>query len=133
MKMLHLTRFATIALLAMSAKLSYAADLSAQDKQFLDGYEKVRSALAADDVEGAKKAAVELGEQGAALSSSDKLSTVRSEFEKLSSRAIELGRGQDGYYVVNCPMLKKDWLQTSTKISNPYAGKSMPDCGVIKK
>lgn len=122
-----------IATLVLSLTVSHAADLSADEKQFLDGYEKVRSALAADDVEGAKKAAVELGEQGAALSSSDKLSTVRSEFEKLSSRAIELGRGQDGYYVVNCPMLKKDWLQTSTKISNPYAGKSMPDCGVIKK
>jgi hypothetical protein len=133
MKLLHLTRFATIGLLAMSASLSYASDLSSEDKQFLVGYEKVRSALAADDLDGAKQAAAELGAQGAALSSSDKLSAVRSEFEKLSSRAIELGRGQDGYYVVNCPMLKKDWLQTSTKISNPYAGKSMPDCGVIKK
>ncbi len=131
--MRHLTRFATIALLAMSTSLSYAADLSSHDKQFLDGYEKVRSALAADDLNGAKQAAAALGEQGAALSSSDKLTAARTEFEKLSSRAIELGRGQDGYYVANCPMLKKDWLQTSTKISNPYAGKSMPECGVIKK
>lgn len=133
MKMRHLPRLATIALLAASTKLSFAADLSPQDKQFLDGYEKVRSALAVDDLNGAKQAAAELGEQGAALSSSDKLPAARTEFEKLSSRAIELGRGHDGYYVVNCPMLKKDWLQNSTKISNPYAGKSMADCGVIKK
>ncbi len=133
MKMRYLIRLAAIALLAMSTSLSYATDLSSQDKHFLDGYEKVRSALAADDLGGARQAAAELGGQGAVLSSSDKLIAARSEFEKLSSRAIELGGGHDGYYVVNCPMLKKDWLQTSTKISNPYAGKSMPECGVIKK
>jgi len=133
MKMRHLTPIATTALLAISIRLGYAADFSSQDKQFLDGYEKVRAALAADDLNGAKQAAPGLGKQGAALSSSDKLTAARTEFEKLSSRAIELGRGQDGYYVANCPMLKKDWLQTSTKISNPYAGKSMPECGVIKK
>ena len=34
-----------------------AAELSAADKQYLFGYEKVRTAMAADDVDGAKKAA----------------------------------------------------------------------------
>lgn len=110
-----------------------AAELSADDKRFLAGYEKVRAALAADDLTAAQKAAVELGEQGTALSKSDKIDAARSEFAKLSQRAIELGRGQSGYFVVNCPMLRKDWLQTSTTISNPYAGKSMLECGVIRK
>ncbi len=133
MKMRHLTPLATTALLAISMSLGYAADFSSQDKQFLDGYEKVRTALAADDLNGAKQAAGELGEQGAGLAKSEKIDAARSEFAKLSERAIALGRGQSGYYVANCPMLKKDWLQTSTKISNPYAGKSMLECGVIRK
>lgn len=133
MNLRYLTLFATIALFAASIGFGYAADLSSNDKQFLDGYEKIRSALAADDLSGARQAAAELGEEGASLSSSDKLSTARSEFEKLSERAIDMGRGKNGYYVANCPMLKKDWLQISKKISNPYAGKSMLECGVIRK
>ncbi len=129
----YLTFLGTIAAVALSLTVTWAADLSSDDKQFLDAYEKVRAALAADDLDSAKQAAGELGEQGAALSKSEKLTAARSEFEKLSERAIGLGRGRDGYYVANCPMVKKDWLQTSTKISNPYAGKSMLECGVIKK
>ena len=121
-----------IALLALPLG-SQAAELSPADKEFLAGYEKVRAALAADDLSGAKEAAEEMGEDGAAIAKSQKIDAARSEFTKLSERAIQLGRGQSGYYVANCPMLKKDWLQTSTKISNPYAGSSMPECGVIKK
>jgi hypothetical protein len=109
-----------------------AAELSAEDTQFLAGYERVRAALAADDFEAAKTAAAELGEKGEAVAKSENIKAARSEFTKLSERAIELGRGQSGYYVANCPMLKKDWLQTSTKISNPYDPK-MPECGVIRK
>jgi hypothetical protein len=30
-------------------------------------------------------------------------------------------------------MLKKEWVQTSTTISNPYGGKEMVSCGEIKK
>jgi poly-gamma-glutamate capsule biosynthesis protein CapA/YwtB (metallophosphatase superfamily) len=110
-----------------------AADLTASDKQFLAGYEKVRAALAADDLAGAKKAAGELGNDSAAITAADKIATARASFAKLSEHAITLVTGQPGYYVVNCPMLKKDWVQTSDKISNPYAGKEMLTCGVVKK
>ena len=122
-----------ISALALALPTSEAAELSAEEKQFLAGYEKVRAALAADDLNAAKQAAGELGEQGTALSKSEKIDGARADFVKLSERAIQLGRGQSGYYVANCPMLKKDWLQTSAKISNPYAGSSMPTCGVIRK
>ena len=44
-----------------------------------------------------------------------------------------MAAGQSGYYVVNCPMLKKDWVQNSEKIANPYGGKEMASCGEIKK
>ncbi len=133
MKTHRLTILSALSALALCATASQAADLSTEDKQFLAGYEKVRSALATDDLNGAKQAAGELGEAGSALAKSEKIDAARAEFTKMSERAIQLGRGQSGYYVVNCPMLKKDWLQSSTKISNPYAGKLMPDCGVIKK
>ncbi len=133
MKTFSVSFLNAIAVLAVSLSGGNASDLSADDKTFLDGYEKVRVALAADDLSAAKTAAGELGEQGAALASSDTIKAARAEFTNLSERAIELGRGQEGYYVANCPMLKKDWLQTSTAISNPYAGKSMLECGVIRK
>ncbi|CAN5439011.1 hypothetical protein BH18VER1_BH18VER1_05140 [soil metagenome] len=133
MKTLRRTFVNVIVALAFSVSAGKASDLSAEDKTFLDRYEKVRAALAADDLSTAKTAAGELGEQGAAVAKSDTIKAARSEFTKLSERAIELGRGKEGYYVANCPMLKKDWLQTSTKISNPYAGKSMLECGVIRK
>ena len=120
-----------VAFLAISIA-TQAADLTAEDKQFLSGYEKVRAALAADDLSAAKSAATALGEEGAALAKSDDIKAARAAFTKLSERAIELGRGQSGYHVANCPMLKKDWLQTSTEISNPYDPK-MPKCGVIRK
>lgn len=133
MKTSPLTILLTSAALLLNCNPSHAVELTTDDKQFLSGYEKVRSALAADDLNRAQQAAGEMGEAGATLAKSEKLEAARAEFTELSERAIQLGRGQSGYYVVNCPMLKKDWLQNSTKVSNPYAGKSMPDCGVIKK
>src|SRR5213080_4284224 len=61
------------------------------------------------------------------------LQEARSAFEKLSGRAKTMIAGQSGYYVAHCPMLNKDWVQTSTTISNPYGGKDMVSCGEIKK
>ena len=108
-----------------------AAPLSDNDKQFLAGYEKVRAALAADDLGAAK--AIDLGDDGVALAKSSSLKEARLAFEKLSDKAKKTAAGQSGYYVVNCPMLKKDWVQTSEKIGNPYYGKEMASCGEIKK
>jgi hypothetical protein len=118
---------------ALGAGLVQAASLSDNDKQFLAAYEKVRSALADDDLGGAKAAAGNLGDDGAALAKSASLKEARIAFEKLSDKAKQLVAGQPGYYVVNCPMLKKDWVQTSEKIGNPYYGKEMASCGEIKK
>jgi len=109
------------------------AAVSDTDKQFLAGYEKVRAALAADDLDKAKTAAGDLGDEGATLAKSGSLKEARVAFEKLSEKAKTLAAGQSGYYVVNCPMLKKDWVQNSEKISNPYAGKQMATCGEIRK
>lgn len=129
--LLHFVAGALVLFVMLS--VAYATELSSADTQFLAGYEKVRAALAADDLAGAKIAATDLGNDSAAITAADKLATARTAFAKLSEHAITLAKGQPGYYVVNCPMVKKDWVQTSDKISNPYAGKEMLTCGVVKK
>ncbi len=116
-----------------SAVAAETATLSDKDKQFLAGYEKAHTALAADDLSGAKAAAADLGNDGAELSKSSSLNDARSAFEKLSAKAKQLATGQPGYHVYHCPMLKKDWVQTSTTTANPYGGKDMVTCGEIQK
>src|SRR5438128_257420 len=124
--------FAAIAL-GMSASPGYAANLSDQDKKFLTSYEKIHMALAADDLAGAKTAATELGGSGDDIAKAHSLHDARAGFEKLSAHAKKITPGQSGYHVAHCPMLNKDWVQTSTTISNPYGGKEMINCGEIQK
>jgi hypothetical protein len=124
--------FAAIAL-GMSASLGQAANLSDQDKKFLTSYEKIHIALAADDLAGAKTAATELGESGNDIAKANSLNDARAGFEKLSVHAKTAAAGQSGYHVAHCPMLNKDWVQTSTTIANPYGGKQMVGCGEIQK
>jgi hypothetical protein len=118
---------------AFTSAIGAAGPLSESEKQFLVAYEKARTALAADDLSGAKAAANDLGAEGGDLAKSNSLKEARAAFEKLSEKAKQLAAGQPGYYVVHCPMLKKDWVQTSEKIANPYYGKEMATCGEIKK
>src|SRR6266581_4392281 len=110
-----------------------AANLSDQDKQFLTAYGKAHDALVADDLAGAKKAGTDLGSDGVDLSKSKSLDEARAAFGELSDKAVKLAAEQSGYHVAHCPMLNKDWVQTSTTIANPYGGKGMISCGEIKK
>ncbi len=112
------------------AASAVAADLTPEDKSFLAGYEHVRAALAADDLTAAKKAAPEAGD--AKLADAASLAAARQEFADLSAKAVPLAKGQPGYFIVYCPMAKKDWVQTSKSISNPYEGKEMLSCGIVK-
>lgn len=80
-----------------------------------------------------RRPATELGDMGTDIAKAKSLQEARSAFEKLSRRAKTKIAGQSGYYVAHCPMLNKDRVQTSTTISNPYAGKEMVGCGEIKK
>ena len=115
------------------ASLGQAANLSDQDKKFLTSYEKIHIALAADDLADAKTAATELGDSGKDIANANSLKNARAGFEKLSAHVKTLTAGQSGYHVAHCPMLNKDWVQTSTTISNPYGGKEMIGCGEIQK
>jgi hypothetical protein len=123
---------AAIAILGIAFPVQ-AANLSDKDKQFLAGYEKVHTALAADDLFTAQSAAKDLGEGGNDIAQAGSLKDARAGFEKLSNRAKTLVAGQPGYHVAHCPMLNKDWVQTSTTIANPYGGKEMIGCGEIQK
>ena len=123
----------TSAIALASAASSYAAQLADKDKQFLTNYERVHHALASDDLAAAKTAAKSLGEEGSEVAGASSLADARAAFEKLSSRAKTTATGESGYYVVHCPMLKKDWVQTSTTVENPYGGKEMIGCGEIQK
>ena len=131
MKLNYKTILAVFAATALTVSLQAAS--SDQDKQFLTAYGKAHDALVADDLGGAKKAGTDLGPDGADLSKSKSLDEARAAFGKLSSKAVKLAAGQNGYYVAHCPMKNKDWVQTSTTISNPYGGKEMIGCGEIQK
>ncbi len=132
MKLNYKTILAPFAGAALAVSLQAAA-LSDQDKQFLTAYGKVHNALVADDLAEAKKRGTDLGPDGVDLSKSKSLDEARAAFGKLSDKAVKLAAGQSGYHVAHCPMLNKDWVQTSTTVANPYGGKSMISCGEIKK
>ncbi len=121
-----------LALVALAAPLS-AAQLTDQNKQFLAAYDKIHTALAADDLAGAQSAAKELGQEGGDIANAKSLGDARAAFERLSDKAKTMVAGQSGYYVFHCPMLKKDWIQTSTTTANPYTGKDIVGCGEIQK
>jgi hypothetical protein len=127
------TLFSAALAFGMIASVGDAAALSDQDKKFLTSYEKIHVALSADDLAGAKAAATELGDQGSDIAKANSLKEARAGFEKLSAHAKTITADQSGYHVAHCPMLNKDWVQTSTTISNPYGGKEMVGCGEIKK
>ena len=137
MKKLRLTDYLIIVIgvcvALASASAAETTNLSDKDKQFLASYERAHTALAADDLSGAKAAAADLGNEGAELSKSSSLKDARAAFEKLSTKAKQVAAGQPGYHVYHCPMLKKDWVQTSTTTANPYGGKDMLGCGEIQK
>ena len=129
-----LTTLCSVAMtFGMIASLGNAANLSDQDKKFLTSYEKIHVALAADDLGSAKAAATELGDPGSDIAKANSLKDARTGFEELSARAKTIAAGQSGYHMAHCPMLNKDWVQTSTTISNPYGGKEMVGCGEIQR
>jgi|SRR6516164_2153662 hypothetical protein len=79
-----------------------AADLSDKDKRFLTTYEKIHSALAADDLAAAKSAAQSLGDEGNEIAKASSLKDARAGFEKLTARAKTVAADQTDYHVFHC-------------------------------
>lgn len=117
------------------ATTSDAATLAAADKAWLANYEKLRAALAADNLADAKAAAANV-EGAEKVAQAGNIGDARKAFVAVSVKALALAKGQAGYFHAHCPMYpggNGDWVQTSKEISNPYWGKTMLRCGSIKE
>ena len=117
--------FLPVAVLAAAAPVDTAG-------AFLAGYEKVRAALADDNLAAATTAAQAL--PGAeAVAQAKSIGAARKAFKGLSLRAVELAQGRPGWWRMHCPMYPggADWVQPSAEVANPYWGKSMLRCGEI--
>jgi hypothetical protein len=143
---MKLFRLLTVLVAASLTATFYAqsttAPISDADKAFLTKYEAVRAALAADDLDRAKKAAAQIADSQPAatldaakvIAKADSLQAAREGFKTLSKRAVHVAANQPGYHKANCPMVANnegDWVQTTNVISNPYMGKKMPNCGSV--
>lgn len=132
--MTTLRRLLAVALLCVFAAAGHAAPLAEADRAFLADYEKVRAALAADDLPAAQTAAKAIPAAKPVAAARD-ISNARKAFKELSAKAVALARGQPGFFIAHCSMFPggADWVQTTDEISNPYWGKSMPHCGELVK
>ena len=123
-----------------------AAVVASAARRALMQYEKVRKALAADDLAGAKTAAgafsamsepaaAPLVKVAAAITEAKDIAAARLAFGPLAKAALtvassdkEAGKGGLAW---QCPMAKgyQKWLQLDPDMANPYMGKRMLKCG----
>ncbi len=105
-------------------------------------YEKISAALAADDLETAVAVAEKASKHAAKkdrervsallndLAEAADLDAAREAFIPLSREVIFLVAGEEGYFVMNCPMVENGkWLQSDDEVKNPYMGQRMLACG----
>lgn len=122
-------------------------------KSVYDNYLKIQAALAKDSLEGVpanatamakaikgdemKMLSPDIAQQAETLAKANDLKAARNAFKPLSDSLIKYladHKVQSGSFnEAYCPMAEASWLQTGSKISNPYMGKSMPACGEIKR
>ncbi len=138
----------TILAFSLVLSLGFSAGASAGDNEtsgsVLPAYEKVRGALAADNLNAARQAAATLAEKATAdkneaiskgaadLAQSSDLEKAREQFKAVSQAVIPLVKGKAGYYVIRCDMARAAWVQTDKNVQNPYLGKAMLSCGVVE-
>src|SRR5213594_477226 len=121
-------------------------------KSVLDHYLMIQAELAKDSVKGLdehanaiakavkgdnmKMLSPDVAKQAETLAKAKDLKAAREAFKPLSASLIEYladnKAGKGTYHEAYCPMVKANWLQTSKDITNPYMGKSMLTCGVLK-
>lgn len=121
--------------------------LSPRDQVLIEKYERVRIALALDNLQAAKQAASDLAGYfkdqktiagGAeALIKADSLEAARYAFKVISGDVVKIARGHRDCYVMCCPsncprVFFGEWVQTYPVIENPFMGKEMMHCGMIK-
>ena len=121
-------------------------------KSVLGHYLMIQTELAKDSVKGLdehanaiakavkgdemKMLSPEVAEQAERLAKAKDVKAAREAFKPLSASLVKyladnkVGKGT--YHEAYCPMVKASWLQTGKDIVNPYMGKSMLTCGVLK-
>ena len=140
------SKLAFLAVLFCSIAVAFAVDT--KHPKTLEQYETVRAGLAGDDFGIAKNGATNLVtavqeefagsqamiEAAQKLAASETIDDARAQFAIISAELVKTVQGKPGYYVMNCPMVKNGvWVQTTSKIENPYMGKKMLACGEIVK
>ena len=141
-------RFIPLLLAAFFGTITVASAADTKHPKTLEQYEMVRAGLAADDLAAAKNGATNLVtavqeefagskpmiDAAEQLAASESLDDARAAFGLVSGEVIKVVQGQPGLFVMNCPMVKNGtWVQTTSKIANPYMGKKMLECGEIVK
>ena len=126
--------------------------LSKQEQSVYTLYLKIQTGLAADSIKDLKTNATQIAgairttakgfsadvaKQAETLAAAADLKAARTALKELSSSMIKfLGDhkvAKGTYYEVFCPMVEASWLQSGKAIKNPYMGKAMLDCGVVKE
>ena len=117
-----------------------------------DNYMSIQGELSQDSIAGLSKTgtamakairgdsmqmlSAKVAEQAEALAQAKDLEAARAAYKTLSESLIKYVKSQKlpagTYYEAYCPMAKASWLQTDKTILNPYMGKGMIHCGVIK-
>lgn len=121
-------------------------------KSVLDHYLMIQTELAKDSVKGLdehanaiakavkgdemKMLSPEVAKQAEALAKAKDVKAAREAFKPLSASLVKYladnKAGKGMYHEAYCPMVKASWLQSEKDIRNPYMGKSMLTCGVLK-
>jgi len=121
-------------------------------KSVLDHYLMIQTELAKDSVKGLdehantiakavkgdemKMLSPEVAKQAEALAKAKDVKAAREAFKPLSASLVKYladhKAGKGTYHEAYCPMVKANWLQSEKDIRNPYMGKSMLTCGVLK-
>jgi len=121
-------------------------------KSVLDQYLMIQTELAKDSVRGLdehasaiakavkgdemKMLSPDVAKQAETLAKAKDIKAAREAFKPLSTSLVKYladnKAGKGTYHEAYCPMVKASWLQTGKDITNPYMGKSMLNCGVLK-
>ena len=155
---MKITSLATVVLAAVGLLLNptvRAAEnpaLMEPVKSVLDHYLLIQTELAKDSVKGLdehanaiakavkgddiKMLSPEVAQQAETLANAKGLKAAREAFKPLSTSLVKYladnKAGKGRYHEAYCSMVKASWLQTSKDITNPYMGKAMLTCGVLK-
>ena len=121
-------------------------------KSVFDHYLKIQAALAGDSLTGVsadanaivnavqgdsmKMLPETVATEAGSLAKASNLESARSAFKPLSNLLIKYLADHKvpagTYHQAYCPMARAGWLQSGTDIMNPYFGKAMQSCGVLK-